>query len=278
MLQPEHLLCGASQSEAAFGLKFWADFAKDSVAAIAGAGVGALLGARYAFGLERRKATAEHDAAARSAALDLAERRAMAGNLAVFTLAQIYNDLVAYERQLLSPAIRSNAPWFWLAPTGSAERNVYRFDVPNLAFLLQSEQPGAPLMLMRLALEQDRYAAFLDTLQHRAVFHQQSIPPIIERLQREHGNERKYTDAELQQAVGPRIYAQLRNYYSDIETLLRLGVESSGTTGNELRALLVKVLPGQTIIGFEAAEAPSAGGGSPLMHARNKAAESPPKA
>ncbi|MGP8113937.1 MAG: hypothetical protein ACLQFT_16230 [Steroidobacteraceae bacterium] len=52
--------------------------------ALAGAAVGALL----AFRLERRKAKYDREAAASAAALDLAGRRAMAGDLALLTLAQ----------------------------------------------------------------------------------------------------------------------------------------------------------------------------------------------
>jgi hypothetical protein len=260
----------AAAAETIFGVKFWAEFTREALAAIAGAGFGAWLGAWLAFRLERRKAADDRSMAGAAAALELAGRRATAGNLAIFGLSQIYNDLAIYKRQFLDPANRSPAPWFWLPPTTVAERNYYRFDVPSLAFLFQSKTPGAPEMVMKLALEQDRFATWLETLQIRARFHEQFIPPIIERLQREQGSDKKYTDAELQDAVGLRIYAELRNYYSDIDTLLHLGLKSSKELGDELRRLLVAELAGQTIIGFERAD--EVGGGSPLMQARNEAA------
>jgi hypothetical protein len=200
--------------------------------------------------------------------LDLARRRATNGNLAVFTVAQIYSDLLGYERQFMVPANNSDAPWFWLVPFGITDRNFYRFDVPSLAFLLQSRQPGAPEIL---ALEQDRYAAFLDTVQRRAAFHEQHMQPVIERLERESAaGSHKHTDAELRDAAGPRVYATLRNHFADIETLTRLGLQSSRTTGEQFRALLVGELPGQTIIGFVVSEE-MAQSGSPLVQARNRA-------
>jgi hypothetical protein len=252
-----------------FQLLPWAaDFLKETGAAIAGAGVGAWLGARYAFRLERGKAAAEHEAAAHAAANELANRRATAGNLALFTLGQIYNDLLLYDRQFLAPAVKQGAAWLRMAPSNIADRNFYRFDVPSLAFLLQSKQPGAPEMLMRLALEQDRFAAFLDTVQMRARFHEEHIPPVIERLQRENPPEHQFNDIELQEAVGPRIYAELRNYFSDIETLLQLGIRSSKALADQLRAILMNELPGQTLIGFESG---ASSVGSPLIQARNKA-------
>lgn len=260
-----------SVPELAFGLNFWADFIKEALAAIVGAGVGAWLGARFAFSHERIKAAADRQVAAEAAATELAGRRATSGNLAVFTLAQIYNDLLVYGRQLMAPAKQSPAPWFWLVPTGTRDGNFYRFDVPSLAFLLQSKRPGAPELLMKLALEQDRFAAFLDTVSRRATYHEEHIPPIIERLQAENPSERKLSDLDLQTAVGPRIYATLRNQFADIEELLRLGLLSSKQTGEELRSLLIAECPGQTIIGFDLGEAVSPDG-SPLMQARNSAA------
>jgi hypothetical protein len=151
----------------AFGLKFRVDFTKEALAAIAGAGVGAWLGARFAFGLERRKAPEDRKAAATGASAELASRRATAGNLAMFTLSQIHNDLLLYDLQLLQPAKISPALWFYLVPTGVAESNFYRFDVPSLAFLLESKYPGAPEMLSRLALEEDRHATILRTAYSR---------------------------------------------------------------------------------------------------------------
>jgi hypothetical protein len=242
------------------------------VAAIAGAGVGAWLGAKYAFGLERQKAIEHRAEAAEAAAQELAAKRAAAGNLGVFTLAQIYNDMLTFKTQLLDQAKKSSAPWFWLMPTSVANRNFYAFDVPSLAFLLESPSPE---MLLKLVLEQDRYSAVLHALQDRADFHQKEVVPVIERLQRDNPAERSYTEKELAAAVGPRVYATLRNYFSDIETLLTLGIKSSQEVAAELRKLLTSELPGRKIIAFEAAEE-TARAASPLVQARNKVAREDP--
>jgi hypothetical protein len=123
---------------------------------------------------------------------------------------------------------------------------------------------------MRLAIEQDRFATWLETLQFRARFYEQYVPPIVERLQEMHGVDHRYTDDELRLAVGQRIYSTLRNYLADIDALLHLGLQSSKEIGDALRKLLIAELAGQTIIGFERAD--EVGGGSPLMWARNEAA------
>ncbi len=236
-------------SDPVMSLRYLADFAKEAVAAIAGAGLGAWFGARLAFKQERLKV----QAARADATAELMGRRATAGNLAVFALAQIRNDLTVFQRQVLEPARRTVAPWFFMTPTTVSDRNFYRVDVPSLAFLLESKQPGAPLMLMKLALEQDRYATWLETVAFRARYFEQFVPPIIERLQNANPADHQYAEAELREALGGNIYAHLRNYFADVEELLRLGLQSSQAVGDELRRILVAELPGHTIIGFEGA-------------------------
>jgi hypothetical protein len=96
--------------ETPFGMALFVVFFKDAFAAIAGAGVGAWLGARFAFRSESMRAADERNRAANQAAIELAGRRANSGNLAIFVLSQIFNDLAVYEQQFLVPARRSAAP------------------------------------------------------------------------------------------------------------------------------------------------------------------------
>jgi hypothetical protein len=205
----------------------------------------------------------------------LAGTRGTAGNLAIFGLSQIYNDLVTFKAQLLDPAKRTPAPWFWLPPVSVAERNYFHFDVASLAFLFQSQTQGASIMPMRVAIEQDRFASWLETLGLRSKFHQQFMPPIIEQIQQEHGLDHQPTERELREAMGERTYHELRNYFADVERLVDLGIRSSKTLADELRAVLVTELPGQIIIGFERA-GELLGGISPVMQARNEMARREP--
>jgi hypothetical protein len=254
-------------SDPVLSLRYLADFVKEALAAIAGAGLGAWFGARLAFQQERLKAQASKA----DSAAEIQGRRATVGNLAVFALAQIHNDLAVFERQVLEPARRTVAPWFFMPPVTVSDRNFYRVDVPSLAFLLESKQPGAPLMLMKLALEQDRYATWLETVAFRARYFEQFVPPIIERFQVAKPADYRYTEAELREALGGNIYAHLRNHFADIEELLRLGLQSSQAVGDELRRVLAAELPGRTIIGFEGApeQVPPQ---TPQARARNTAA------
>jgi hypothetical protein len=254
--------------EPIIGVKFWADFASQALAAIAGAGVGALLGAKYAFGLERTKAQTEKVAAAERLASEQRRQHAVAGNLAVFTLAKIHNDLLTYNQQFMVRAKQSNAPWFWLLPSDVDSGNFHQFDIPSLAFLLQSKSPK---ILMQISLEQARFAAFLNAVQLRCRFHQEHLLPAIEKYRIDSST----SDADIQKVVERRIYFTLHNFFSDIDTLLNLGIQTSKAVGDELRALLVSELPGEKIIWFEAEDI-VAMTISPLEAARHRASSERP--
>jgi hypothetical protein len=128
-------------------------------------------------------------------------------------------------------------------------------------------------MLMKLAIERDRFRGFLSAVERQAKFHQEHVPAALERMaDAESVPERLYTDAELRKAVGRRVYAELRNYFADIEIALELGLETVRKTGEELRKILVDDLPGQKIVEFQAAEAMSGLQISPSMQARTRAA------
>lgn len=195
----------------------------------------------------------------------------------MFTLARICNDLTNYKRQLYDPAVAKGSPWFSLpATTAAPEADLCRFDIPSLAFLLESKEKDGPLMLMKLAVEQARYATFLETVRIRGQYHQERIASIASSMPPVSAppgsSAQRCSDSDLQRIVGPGAYPYLRNYFSDIEHNLLRGLETSKALGEELRALLAKELPGRVIIKFE--EAPQESG-SPIMDARARAAESP---
>jgi hypothetical protein len=250
--------------------KYLADFVRDALAAAAGAGFGAWL----AFRFSRAQTNADHARATQAAAEALAAKRTTAGNLAIFALSQMHNDLLAYKAQMLDPATKTDAPWFWMPPVTVSPAGYYRISVETLAFMFQSRQPEAPTLPIKLSLEESRFAVLLEAIQHRAKFHQETVTPAIAKLQAfmAASGKGKLSPQELRAQLGEFIFATLRNYYSDIATLIPLGLESTKRAAQELRDFLIAELPGQTIISFEIAER-LVPGGSPTMRARNELAE-----
>ena len=120
---------------------YLADFVRDTLAAVAGAGFGAWLGARVAFRFARTQAIADRQEAAGLAASELAERRATAGNLAMFALSQMHNDVLFFRGQLLGPADKTRAPWFWMPPLSVSPSSDHKIDAESLAFLLRQANP-----------------------------------------------------------------------------------------------------------------------------------------
>lgn len=250
-------------------LGYCAAFVREALAAIAGAGVGAGLGARLAFRHERSKATEDRQRAERAAAVDLANRRATAGNLAIFALSQMHNDLLLFRSQLLEVAQTSKAPWFWMPPLSVNPTGYYAISVDGLAFLFQSTRADAPIIPMKLKLEESRFRVLLETIQRRAEFHQSHLVPILERISSAFPNPDDLTDPKLRREVGERVYATLRNYYVDIKLLILRGIDSTENAAKELREILIAELQGESIIGFEV-DKNSVSGGSPLMKARGE--------
>lgn len=233
--------------DAIFQAQFWADFSSRAISASVGAGVGALIGAKSAFGLERRKAQEDRELAAKAAAAILADQHTTSGNMAILTLAMISNDLVSYRTQVLEPVKKIVSPWFWLAPTDVSEASFHTFDIQSLSFLVNTKNPG---ILLKLSIEADRHRALLKAIQVRSLFHQEHLIPLLERLERDRPG-MNYTDIELREAVGKRIYFTLDNYFSDIRTLWGLNFKTARETADELHALLVETLPGKKFIDFD---------------------------
>jgi len=245
--------------------KFWSDLISQAIAGIIGATAGALIGATVAFRLERSKAKEDRQIQATKDAAEMRARRAAAGNLAMFTLTRIQNDLVSYNGQFLVPGLAKPAPWLMLPPTNFETAETHRFDIGSLAFLLQS---GTPEMLLKLALEEDRFHSLVDLIRIRSAFHEAHFPAEMEIVRTKYNNPEILSENILRETVTPVFYFTLRNYTTDIKTLVDLGIVSSKTVADELRALLVKELPGEKIIGFTVVEE-VARRGSPVMAARN---------
>lgn len=249
---------------------YLADFVRDALAAAAGAGFGAWA----AFQFSREQTNADHRRTAQAAADALAAQRATAGNLAIFALSQMHNDLLVHKAQILDAANKTDAPWFWMPPITVRPAGYYRINVESLAFLFQSLLPGAPTLPVKLTLEEARFQVLLETIQHRAKFHQENVVPAIAKLEafKAGSGKGRLSSQELRVQLGELIFATLRNYYSDIATLIPLGLESTKRAAQELRDLLIAELPGHKIIDFDIAER-LVPGSSPTMQARNKLAE-----
>jgi len=228
--------------------KFLTDFASQVIAAIAGAGIGALLGAHYAFRLERIKAATAREEAARTTAAELSAKRAVSGNLAMHSLGRMHNTLAGYRRQFIEPAQQTVAPWMYMSPGEIPLGDCHRFNAASLAFLLQSSNPN---MLLKLALAEEQYAAAVQIISRRSVFHEQTVPAAVEKLTR---NVTDLTEPELRQLVGPYVYTRLFLDTGYVVTLVELALTTCQKCGDELNGLLRTLLPGEKIISFGAGQ------------------------
>ena len=256
-----------SAAESPFGPKFWADLTAAAVAGVISSLIGALVGASVAFRHERQKAKADREIQAKKDADKLRSTRAAAGNLAMFTLARIQNDVLTYNTQFLAPALARPAPWLYLPATNFETSATHRFDINSLAFLLQSKSPE---ILMKLALEEDRFHGLVDLIRTRSEFHDAQYPTVVAAIRTQYNNPDILSPAQLKSLVPPDFFHKLYNFTSDIQTLVDLGIKSSKQIADELRSVLLSEMPGEKIIGFSELEE-LARGGSPVMAAREAA-------
>lgn len=225
-------------------MRFWMELLRDVIAAIAGAGFGAWLGARLAFSLERAKSAEAHSDERERSARELLSVRAAAGNMAMFALARMHNDLVTFKRQCVDEADKTMAPWFFQNGIDLPITNSHRFNFEALGFLFESRDPEMPL---KLAIQEDNYASLVQTLRRRNAMHQEEAIPALS------STSQKISDLSadaLKKIVGDRIYFTLDNYASDVRVLLSSGIAGTQQAADELRELLREMHPGHTIIGF----------------------------
>jgi len=243
MPQPPDFYPVTNLPEAAFGLKFWADFVREAVAATAGAGIGALLGARYAFRLERHRAAEERAQRETHERKLERDRQALAGNIAMFTLSRMYNTLLNFYQQRIEPHLDDPLLWYFMPPGGEPSLEGIDFDYRSLAFLLKSESPSIVLRLDTLG---DHYRTLADFVRRRSQMHETEIEPKLEKVTILPGT----PAGNLEAYLGRRLIITIKNYTDDIVRLVLSALDELPTVGKELYDLLKKRMPEENFIWF----------------------------
>jgi hypothetical protein len=225
-----------------FGLKFWSDLLSQGLAGM----LGAVVGATVAFRYERRKSREELDDRRLREANELSERRAAAGNLAIFTLAKIYSDLWNYRSQIIDPARNAPAPWHSLGAYNLTMTDGHKFDIPSIAFLFRSIDQTMPL---RLTIEEARFADVVTLISQRSKIHLEEVQPAIEAA----GFIDSLSPAEAEKACGPRVTRTMKGLTGQIIDLVDRGLVTAPELADQLGRVLVRELPDQRIIRFSTA-------------------------
>ena len=236
-------------SEPSLLWKFATDLSSQGVAAL----VGAYAGARLAFHFERKRS--EEDRALQEAREQKRERdrdareekrerdrEALAGRIAMFTLARMYNTLVDFYSQRIKPWRTDPLLWYFMPPGGEPSLEGH-FDYAALAFLLKSE---SPMIVLRLDRQADIIRTLADMVRRRSFLHETEILPKLERITIVPGTPVQNIETYL----GARLITTAQSYTGDIRALVYEGLQELPKLAQDLHALLKRRMPEENFILF----------------------------
>ena len=198
--------------------------------------IAAFYGAKYAFQFQREKEIEDNK-----------RRNVVNGNSAIFSMALMASKLVNFQKQIIEP-VRSNSQTRFLEmyPTLDLEKDDIKLDIESLYFLLETDDRN---LLGEVSAEEGRYRSALDAINERSRLHRQEVQPLLERAGFVQGVG-NYSDAQLEHALGNRLYTTLQQATEETIYHVDSTVISLKQITDKLRASLKKQYPNETIISF----------------------------
>ena len=225
--------------EPALWIKFLTDLASQGLAALAGAGGGAWL----AFAFARKQAQEDRRRLDERDNQRERDREALAGQVAMLTLARMYNTLLNFFRQRIEPWRTEPLQWYFSPPGGEPSLEDIRIDYGSLAFLLKGD---APSIVLKLDLLVEHYRSVADMVRRRSELHETAVLPKLEGVSVVPGT----PESALRPYIGPILIATMRSYTDDIRGLVYTALDQLPTVGQELYTLLKKRMPDENFIWF----------------------------
>ena len=174
------------------------------------------------------------------------EKQILDGNLAIFNLMRMANDLFVYRRQFIEPFRGKPTAFLEMPPSLELLEDDIYFNVENLFFLLNADEIN---FIGELAIEKSRFNKALDAINDRSKVHRFEVQPTLEKSNIiQSGN---YTFEQIEAALGERLYHTIIQATEQVVTHVDETINSLNITGDKLSKLLKKVFPGERIISFE---------------------------
>lgn len=198
------------------------------------ASLGTFLGALFAFRLNESKEQTKK----------LSEQRA-AINRALFVLARQRNAIKSFVKYLLP--FNSEIERALMLPAHKPPRyEDLRQDFQAVEFLLES---GRADLLMRLAIEDERFHQTFESIRIRNEFYVSEVQPELAR----HGFQGKdVTERQLLEALGERIFGTAINYANNLYFHVEESIKSIPSMHVEVHAVAKELFPNDKFITFAA--------------------------
>ena len=180
-----------------------------------------------------------------------ANAKRAAGNLAIFTLADMYSEakvmheaVFVAQRTELERLLRREPRYFEYRPVMDLRTQLPSLDVEGLGFLVDSTDPD---ILMRLLVARNDFATMLrvaDVHEKLHLEHQRQV------AQSDHRGKIPYRIEEISAVSRPDLIAQLEATIQTLEARLQELVEALPKLMEDLRTVLSYVLPTRSFLEF----------------------------
>jgi hypothetical protein len=192
----------------------------------------AYFGAKYAFDLQSNK---EKET--------LKQRNIINGNLAIFNILRMINNLLNYQRQIIDPVRDKPTAFLEMSPTLPSEKDVISLNIESLSFLLEIVEPN---ILGELTIQESRYQRAIDAIQERTRVHRDEAQPILEMAGISTGTIHSFE--EIETALGERLHTTLQQSTKQIIEHVDDTIISLQEVGNKLSQILQELYPKEKII------------------------------
>ncbi len=194
----------------------------------------AYFGAKYAFDLQSDR---EKEA--------IKQRNAANGNLALFSIVRMINNLLNYEQQIIAPVRDKPTAFIEMKASLPSEKDIVSLNIESLFFLLSSHNPN---ILGELTVEESKYQRAFDAIRERSKIHQKEAIPLVAKANFRAGD--SYSAEMMEKILGERLFRVLQESTKQIITHVDSTILSLQEIETQLRQMLKDLYPDKKIIGL----------------------------
>jgi hypothetical protein len=192
----------------------------------------AYFGAKYAFDLQSAKDR------------EITKQRNIGnGNVAIFNILRMINNLLNYQRQIIDPVRDKQSAFLEMSPTLPSEKDALSINVESLSFLFVVTEPN---ILGELSVGESKYQRTLEAIVERSRIHREEVQPTLEEAGIVQGGD--YTFKQIELALGNRLFTTLQESTNQIIEHVDGTILSLQGVATKLSEALLRIYPNETII------------------------------
>ena len=192
----------------------------------------AYFGAKYAFTFHLDKE-----------AEDTRRKNIVSGNIVIFNLVRMINNLLDFQRQIIDPVRGKSSAFLEMSPTTQLSKEDISIKLSSIYYILENEDRN---LLGEISVELSRYQKAIDAINQRSIIHIHEVQPALERAGIVQGGD--YRVEQIKQALGDRLYVTMHESTNQVIEHVDKTLLSLREIGGKLTQFLKRQFPGETII------------------------------